>query len=537
MFLASLLDLVRGGEGSGRLQPAAAGEPRCGRARLLSRVRDDLASIREMAEEWTLEAEDVKRGTGCIAATYVRVGSRWDHAPEAVPGAEGRGRDRGHDHGHDRGHDHGRDRGHDHDHGHDHGHDDGRGPSRNLPTIVVMLERSSLPPYVKSLASSAFSLLASAEALTHGASSPDDVHFHEVGAVDSIVDTVGTVAALYHLGVKTVSTSPLPMGKGRVWTEHGILPVPAPATLRLMEGLEICTGPPSAAGELCTPTGVALVRALVQALGRGLPEAGGLAVAGCGFGAGTKEFDHPNVLRAVLMEPPPSKKGRAPVTASPRPPVVSRGGLRSSVADDVASETEGAPTPSRPRPWNVSHVTELAANVDDVSPEILGHVVQRLLLLPGCVDAWTCPIGMKKCRPAVQVRAMVAGNDADREENVDAAIETLMRETTTLGVRVYRDIERASLHRRFVTVPTGFEGGAGSGSVKVKLGMLKKTMGPNSEKEEEEEVITVHPEFDDCQRVALAAGVPLRKVADVAKSVAEHKLRLVLDAKSTRNDH
>jgi uncharacterized protein (DUF111 family) len=132
---------------------------------------------------------------------------------------------------------------HDHSHGHSHGADSHKGPLRNLPEIRKMLQDAPdqfIPPWVRETAIAAFTELAQAEAMTHGAASMDAVHFHEVGAVDSIVDTVGTLVALYNLGVTSVSCSRLPVGEGTVWTDHGLLPVPAPATLRLLVDMPLC---------------------------------------------------------------------------------------------------------------------------------------------------------------------------------------------------------------------------------------------------------------------------------------------------------
>lgn len=181
-----------------------------------------------------------------------------------------------------------------------------------------------IPPIVASLAIAAFTELARAEMLTHGATDLDSVHFHEVGAVDSIVDTVGTLLALHHLGVElgdvddsskrcSVTCSRLPMGEGTVWTDHGLLPVPAPATMRLMVGMPTCPGPKGVTGELVTPTAAALLRVLTgvhlkdeqvddywqpkQVAGR----APYLTPRAVGIGAGTKNFaEHANILRLVL---------------------------------------------------------------------------------------------------------------------------------------------------------------------------------------------------------------------------------------------
>ena len=195
-----------------------------------------------------------------------------------------------------------------------------------------------IPSIVAKLAIEAFTELAIAEMHTHGASNLDSVHFHEVGAVDSIVDTVGTILALYHLGVDlgddgssekrrcSVSCSPLPLGEGTVWTDHGLLPVPAPATMRLMVGMPTCPGPRGVTGELVTPTAAALLRVLTSAhlqnndnndtkqpsyweartvAGRPPP----FTPRAVGIGAGTKDFEkHANILRLVLGDDAPNQK-------------------------------------------------------------------------------------------------------------------------------------------------------------------------------------------------------------------------------------
>lgn len=252
----------------------------------------------ELAGEFEIETNRVWRGgMGSIAGLHVTVHSRYNHAPAPVPnhqldlkGSVKKHHSHDHDHDHSHSHEHSRDRDHEqshkehqetdintveedfdksntprsrseHDHSHkhvhanvpvdDHSHSHGhshqsealKGPLRNLPEIQKMLEEAPeeyIAPWVHAMASSVFTELALAEAQTHGAESIDAVHFHEVGAVDSIVDTVGTLIALYSLGVASVSCSRLPMGEGTVWTEHGLLPVPAPATLRLMVDMPTC---------------------------------------------------------------------------------------------------------------------------------------------------------------------------------------------------------------------------------------------------------------------------------------------------------
>jgi len=227
-----------------------------------------------------------------------------------------------HDHSH--GHSHGHSHSHAHngahnDHSHSHNHAGSNatsdGPLRNLREIRRLLEESDdrfIAPWVKAMAIAAFTELAKAEATTHGAESVEAVHFHEVGAVDSIVDTVGTLVALHYLGATSFSCSRLPIGEGTVWTDHGVLPVPAPATLRLMVGMPTCPGPLGVVtGELVTPTGAALLRALcLEGAGpetttsrrqtlTGRPPS--FTIRKVGIGAGTRDFEkHPNVLRLLL---------------------------------------------------------------------------------------------------------------------------------------------------------------------------------------------------------------------------------------------
>ena len=261
--------------------------------------------------------------SGSIAANYLTVHSKYNHSPAPVPeraadndhvadsGVE-------HSHAHSEHHNHQRQDHHDdatpfHDHSHGHSNSHGNlligtnGPLRNLPEIVKLLEEAStvyIPDCVKDQAIAAFTELARAEALTHGAASSNSVHFHEVGAVDSIVDTVGTCLALHCLGVTTISCSRLPLGEGTVWTQHGLLPVPAPATLRLLVNMPTCPGPPGVTGELVTPTAAALLKVLTTNTMPACKIPGrppSLTIRKIGIGAGTKDFaQHANILRLII---------------------------------------------------------------------------------------------------------------------------------------------------------------------------------------------------------------------------------------------
>jgi uncharacterized protein (DUF111 family) len=194
---------------------------------------------------------------------------------------------------------------HEHDHSHDHEqHSSSPAPLRTFSQIRKMLQDAPsqfIPPWVQEMSLAAFTELAKAEAKSHGVHSLDAVHFHEVGAIDSIVDTVGTLLALYSLGVTTFSCSRLPMGEGMVRTDHGWLPVPAPATLFLTRDMPTCPGPPGWTGELVTPTGAALLRVLTRSSATQIGRPPAFTVRLIGIGAGTKDFkEHPNILRLVV---------------------------------------------------------------------------------------------------------------------------------------------------------------------------------------------------------------------------------------------
>ncbi|CAM9381836.1 unnamed protein product [Heterosigma akashiwo] len=234
MLLASLID---------------AGAP-------LDKLKQGLESIRGIQGEWELVTTRVSRSEGHIAALHVKVESAYDNRPAPAPASFTKDQESSssaqssmaHNHGHGHGHSHS------HGHGHGHSHDHLGGPLRTLKDIRALILDSELPAPVKEHSVAVFAKLATAEAHTHGAGL-EEVHFHEVGAVDSIVDTVGVVLALYLLGAKAVYSSPLPLGQGRVRTAHGLLPVPAPATLRLLEGVPTAPAIPGVFAELVTPTG------------------------------------------------------------------------------------------------------------------------------------------------------------------------------------------------------------------------------------------------------------------------------------------
>jgi uncharacterized protein (TIGR00299 family) protein len=283
--------------------------------------------------------------------------------------------------------------------------EDGQKPHRHLRNVLAILEESSLDAEVKERAAALFRRLAEAEAAVHG-TSVEKVHFHEVGAVDSIVDTVGGVLALRWLGASRFVASPLNVGTGTVTMSHGTFPVPPPATARLVAGVPVYG---EGEGELLTPTGALLVTAHASAYGP-LPM---MRIEKTGHGAGGRDTPgRPNVLRLIV--------------------------------GDEAAEPAG------------ERVLVLETEVDDASPQLLGPLLDRLLST-GAFDAFFTPVQMKKGRPGVLVTVLA---DPSRREALE---ELLFRETTTLGVR--RQVwERSVLERETVSVDTAY------GPIRVKIG-------------------------------------------------------------------
>lgn len=317
-----------------------------------------------------------------------------------------------HHHGHDHPH-HEADPSklHRHSHGHHH-HDE----QRTFTQIKRLITRSKLSPWVKKKSVAVFQRIADAEGKIHGLPA-SAVHFHEVGAVDSIVDIVGGCVALDLLGRPRVFSAPVVEGSGTVRCAHGLLPVPAPATLEILSGRAIPFSQCEEPHELVTPTGAALLAEFAEGFG----PLGEVVVGRVGYGLGTRENrTRPNVLRACLCAP-------------------AAGG---SAAHD----------------WQTDTVAVLETNLDDVSGQVLGSFVPRALAA-GALDVFHTPVQMKKNRPGVLLTVLCAAADADR------LTALLLRETSSFGVR--RTLaERRKLPREFTLVSTTF------GEVRVKLGLL-----------------------------------------------------------------
>jgi uncharacterized protein (TIGR00299 family) protein len=348
-----------------------------------------------------------------------------------------------------------------------------QGHGRHLSDIEEIYERSGLSDRVRTMALAIFNKLAEAEAKVHG-TTPDKIHFHEVGAVDSIVDITGACILLDQLGVEAVYSSPLPMSRGFVDCQHGRMPLPAPATMELLVGIPAY--PVTVTGELVTPTGAAIIATLAGAVRMGEPPA--MTPLAVGYGSGKKDFGapFPNLLRVFIGEAQQ---------------------LQSNVTSPVAQEQqESAPEPalvgtSQSTP---TQVAVLEANVDDTTPEILAFAEERLFA-QGALDVFFLPAQMKKNRPGTLITVLAAPEQASQLSH------TLIRETGTFGVR--RTLaEREVLARRQEQVPTPY------GAVGVKFG----TAAGND--------VIAAPEYEDCRRIANAQGVPLREVYDAARAAA-----------------
>jgi len=358
-----------------------------------------------------------------------------------------------HDHGH--GHTH-----HSH-HGH-HRHTDGRG----FAGIKQLISRSKLSPWVKKKSIAVFRRIAEAEGKIHGLP-PAQVHFHEVGAVDSIVDIVGACIALEMLGKPRVLASPVVEGVGWIDCAHGRFPVPAPATLAILGARGIGVTQCGEPHELVTPTGAALLAEFAEDFG----PMQGLVAEKTGFGLGTRENrTRPNVLRAVL--------GRCDARRTTRD--AARG----------ADSRHPSPVTRHPLDWETDRVAVLETNLDDINSEILGHFLETALAT-GALDVFYTPAQMKKNRPGMLLTVLCAEADADKFS------ELILRETSAFGVRRTM-AERRKLRREFTSVKTPF------GQVTVKLGRL------------DGEVIHLSPEFESCKRLAAQARVPLKKIYEAA---------------------
>jgi len=315
---------------------------------------------------------------------------------------------------------------------------------RHLADILKIINESGLSASVKERAGAIFRRLAGAEAHVHN-EPVEHVHFHEVGALDAIVDVVGAAICFELLGIERFVCSALHVGSGTVEMAHGSFPVPPPAVVELLKGAPVYST--DIKGELVTPTGAAIIATVVSEFGA-LPK---MKLRQSGYGAGTREYEKfPNALRVLIGE-------------------------------EETQTTE-------------EHLLMIETNVDDLSPQIFGHVMERALEL-GALDCYFTPIQMKKNRPGVLLSVLC------RESDRDQLSEMIFAETTTLGIRSYA-VERRALERTMQRVETEY------GPIDVKVARLNG------------HILTMTPEYEQCRQAARTAKVPLRVVEDEARAAS-----------------
>jgi uncharacterized protein (TIGR00299 family) protein len=315
---------------------------------------------------------------------------------------------------------------------------------RHLSDILKIIYDSRLSDTVKDRAANIFSRLAEAEALVHN-EPVDQIHFHEVGALDAIIDVVGAAICFDLMGIERFASSALHVGSGTIDMEHGRYPVPPPAVAELLKGAPFYST--DVAGELVTPTGAAIITTICTDYGA-IPK---MKLQQTGYGAGTRQYEKfPNVLRVLIGED------------------------QINATDSAASADE--------RLWMIE------TNMDDISPQILGHVMERAFEL-GALDCYFTSVQMKKNRPGILLSILC------RAEERPVLSELLFSETTTLGIRAY-EVERRALERKIVAVETQY------GPIDVKVAQLNG------------HIVKAMPEYEQCRQAARDANVPLRVVEE-----------------------
>jgi pyridinium-3,5-bisthiocarboxylic acid mononucleotide nickel chelatase len=346
----------------------------------------------------------------------------------------------------------------DHHHNHDHEHNHHHG--RHLPEIEQMILQAALPSRAEAWSLAVFRQLAVAEGAVHGIA-PEKVHFHEVGAVDAIVDIVGTCLGLDWLGIDSnnqglplLYCSPFPTGGGTVRAAHGQMAVPVPAVLKLweMRGCPVYSN--GIERELVTPTGAAIATTLANDFGAAPP----ITIKQVGLGAGSINLPIPNILRLWLGE-------------------------SSSLKSNFVDYGQTSPT--------LETISVLETQIDDLNPQAIGYVFEELFAV-GAVDVFTQPIGMKKSRPGILLTVIC------HPENLLNCEAILFRETTTLGIRRTTQ-QRAILQREIQQVETKY------GKVRVKVAWKEK-----------EAIANVQPEYEDCAELARQHHIPWREIQRLA---------------------
>lgn len=320
---------------------------------------------------------------------------------------------------------------------------------RTFKDIKALIEKSALSPKVKGLSTEIFRIIAEAEGKVHGISA-DKVHFHEVGAMDSIVDIVGAAVAITSLNPDRVVCSPIPLGSGWADTMHGRIPIPAPATVEILKGAPVAAS--AIPFELTTPTGAAIMKTIADGFGP-MPA---MVIEKTGYGAGKKDFNESaNLLRVIMGS---------------------------------SGEAQG-------RGGGDEDLTVLETNIDDMSPQIAGYLLERLLGA-GALDAFFTPVQMKKSRPGVLLTVL------SDKKTAEALLDVIFSESTSIGVRTY-PVQRRCLERKTVKIKTLY------GTVRVKVSV------------KDGRVLNAQPEYEDCKEAALKKNAPLKTVMDAVRAGIE----------------
>lgn len=363
-----------------------------------------------------------------------------------------------HDHKHHHDHEHSHSHDHEHEHEHEHSHE-----HRGLPEICQIIDNSTLSDWVKEKSKEIFYRLAVAEGKIHNIPA-EKVHFHEVGAIDAIVDIVGACIGFELLGVDRFICSALHVGSGFVNCAHGRFPIPAPGTLELLKGIP--TYATEIKGELVTPTGAAIVSTLCSEFVP-LPA---MKVERVGYGAGNRDPESfPNVLRLLYGEV---------VNLSSTKPI--------ELAQEISRSSKTTET-----------ITVIEANIDDMNPQIFGYLMDYLLK-QGALDVFYTSIYMKKNRPATLLTVLT------EESNFKKITDTIFQETTTLGIRYYQT-QRQTLSRHTTEVETAF------GKAEVKFASLSG------------KIINVMPEYESCILLAQKANISLASIQTAALTAFEQE--------------
>ncbi|WP_428768470.1 nickel pincer cofactor biosynthesis protein LarC [Treponema sp. HNW] len=354
------------------------------------------------------------------------------------------------------GHTHTHEHTHNHEYSHNHEHPHGHSSFADIKKRIAALQVSNK---VKADIEAVYALIAEAESYVHN-TSIDNIHFHEVGSADALADITAVCMLIEALSPDTIIASPVNVGSGHVHCAHGILPVPAPATARILRGIPVYAG--AVQGELCTPTGAALLAHFAASFER-LP---GMKISAIGYGMGTKDFPQANCLRAFW--------GTVCKDAAPQ-------------NTEAAEHTENAE--------NTERIIELSCNIDDMTGEALAFAAE-ILFENGALDVFTTPIGMKKSRPAVMLTCLCLPAESSRMADL------ILRHTSTLGVRE-KSCLRRMLPRSEKTVQTPY------GSVRIKIaqsGSIQKNK----------------IEYEDAARIARSQNIPLGNVYQAIEKTAQN---------------